>query len=57
MEEGDSDGLARAIADLLGDDERRLAQGAAARRDAEARLGWGHVAARFEGLYESVICQ
>ena len=52
--EGDIGGLARAIGELLGDPARRRAQGEAARADAEDRLAWGHVAARFENLYESV---
>jgi glycosyltransferase involved in cell wall biosynthesis len=54
VEEGDVEGLVEAIAGLLADDTRRRALGAAARADAEARLGWEHVAERFEQLYEAV---
>lgn len=52
--EADVDGLARAIAGLLEDDGRRAALGAAARADAEARLSWDGVAARFEEVYRRV---
>jgi glycosyltransferase involved in cell wall biosynthesis len=54
VDEGDIEGLADAIAGLLEDDDRRATQGRAARADAESRLGWDQVAARFENLYESL---
>jgi len=53
--EGDVDALAAAVGELLEDRERRSAMGAAARIDAEERLAWERVAARFEALYESVL--
>ena len=52
--EGNVAALAAAIADLLEDDARRAALGRAARADAEARLDWDRVAARFEELYASL---
>ncbi len=52
--EGDIPGLADAIAGLLEDPARREALGKAARADAEDRLGWDHVAARFESLYQEL---
>lgn len=53
--EADAEALGAAIAELLVDDRRRRALGAAARADAEARLDWDRVAERFEGLYASVL--
>jgi phosphatidylinositol alpha-1,6-mannosyltransferase len=53
--EGDVAALAAAIADLLEDDARRAALGRAARADAESRLDWDRVAARFEELYASLL--
>ena len=53
--EGDAGALASAIVGLLGNEERRRAMGAAARADAESRLDWSRVAARFEELYGAVL--
>jgi len=53
--EADVDMLAHTIADLLRDEGRRRAIGAAARRDAVERLGWDRVAARLEDLYQAVV--
>ncbi len=53
--EADVKALGDTIADLLEDDGRRQAMGAAARRDAVERLGWDRVAVRFEELYESIV--
>jgi glycosyltransferase involved in cell wall biosynthesis len=55
VDEGDVEGLAEALAGLLEDGARRAALGAAARADAEARLGWDRVAERFEELYAAVL--
>ena len=52
--EGDIEELGTTTATILADESRRAALGAAARADAEARLGWDHVAARFEGVYEEI---
>jgi phosphatidyl-myo-inositol alpha-mannosyltransferase len=50
---GDVDALAGAVADLLGDEPRRVAMGAAARGHAE-RYSWPDVARRLEETYERV---
>jgi phosphatidylinositol alpha-1,6-mannosyltransferase len=44
VEPSDADGLATALADLLGDEERRRAMGKAARARIEAQCTWDHVA-------------
>jgi glycosyltransferase involved in cell wall biosynthesis len=53
--EGDVDALGTAITGLLQDTARRAALGAAARADAELRLGWDPVAERFERLYQEAL--
>jgi phosphatidyl-myo-inositol alpha-mannosyltransferase len=52
---GDADGLASAVVDLLGDERRRAAFGAAARREAEERYDWRRVTARLEGIYTELV--
>lgn len=49
--EGDPRALGRAVAALLGDEDRRRRMGAAARDDVEERLGWDGVARRLEEIY------
>ena len=49
--------LADAIAALLEDAPRRAALGAAARRWAEAHLGWGRVGEAYEALYEQLLAE
>ena len=50
---GDADGLADAVVALLADEERRARLGAAARRLAEERYAWRHVARCLLAVYES----
>ena len=52
---GDAAALARAIATLLDDPERRRAMGLAARRRAADQLGWDEAAARLEAVYRSLL--
>ena len=52
MPPGDEAALTDAIADLLADEERRVAMGRAARALAVERYSWNDVARRLEGLYE-----
>jgi phosphatidylinositol alpha-mannosyltransferase len=49
---GDEGALTDALADLLADEERRVAMGRAARELAVARYSWSDIARRLEGLYE-----
>jgi phosphatidylinositol alpha-mannosyltransferase len=49
---GDEAALTDAIADVLADEERRVAMGRAARVLAEERYSWSDVARRLESLYE-----
>jgi phosphatidyl-myo-inositol alpha-mannosyltransferase len=49
---GDEGALADAVEGVLGDEERRQAQGAAARRRAEERYAWGAIAHRLVNVYE-----
>jgi phosphatidylinositol alpha-mannosyltransferase len=51
---GDVAALADAVETLLGDEPRREAMGAAARRLAEERYAWADIAARLERIYERV---
>lgn len=51
---GDAVALARAIATLLDDPERRRAMALAARRRAEELLGWDEAVARLEPVYRSL---
>ena len=51
---GDVTALVDAVETLLGDEPRREAMGAAARRLAGERYSWVDIAARLEGIYERV---
>ena len=51
---GDEDALADALAGLLGDEPRRAALGAGARRVALERYSWDDIARRLQDIYESV---
>jgi phosphatidyl-myo-inositol alpha-mannosyltransferase len=51
---GDEGALADAVVALLGDEERRVAMGAAARALAVERYAWPDIAARLESIYERV---
>jgi phosphatidylinositol alpha-mannosyltransferase len=51
---GDERALADAVAELLGDEERRVAMGLSARALAEERYAWTDVAAQLEAIYERV---
>lgn len=53
--EANAAALAAVLVELLGDPEACRRLGAAARADAEARLGWEHVAERFERIYEGAL--
>ncbi len=52
---GDADAVARAIEYLLDDPERRRTMGRAARRRAEALLGWERATDRLEAVYRAVL--
>jgi phosphatidyl-myo-inositol alpha-mannosyltransferase len=52
---GDEAALADAVADLLGDEPRRRALGAGARRVALDRYSWDDIARRLEAIYERVL--
>jgi phosphatidyl-myo-inositol alpha-mannosyltransferase len=52
---GDADGLADAVAGLLGDEPRRERQGAAARRLAQERYSWDDIGRRLAGIYEELV--
>jgi phosphatidyl-myo-inositol alpha-mannosyltransferase len=52
---GDTDALVEAVAELLADEPRRVALGAAARRRAEEEYAWSRVARRLTRVYESVV--
>ncbi len=51
---GDSEALAEAVIALLGDEERRIAMGHAARALAQERYAWPDIARRLEQIYERV---
>ena len=51
---GDADALVDAIADLVADEPRRAAMGAAARELAVERYSWPRLAQRLEKIYEQV---
>lgn len=51
---GDSAGMAAGIVDLLRDDPRRAAYGAAARADMAARFSWNTLSAELEALYRNL---
>jgi phosphatidylinositol alpha-mannosyltransferase len=51
---GDTKALAEAVAGLLGDEERRVAMGQAARALARERYAWPDIARRLEGIYEGI---
>ena len=51
---GDATALAEAVAALLGDEERRVAMGQAARVLARERYAWPDIARRLEGIYEEI---
>ncbi len=55
VEEGDGPALARAIAALVNDPQRRASMGVAARRRAEADLTWDAVAARYREAYVAAL--
>jgi phosphatidylinositol alpha-mannosyltransferase len=51
---GEPEALAAAVVDLLGDEPRRQAMGAAARRVAEERYSWDEIGRRLAALYEEL---
>jgi phosphatidylinositol alpha-mannosyltransferase len=51
---GDTTALAEAVAGMLGDEERRVSMGQAARALAEERYAWPDIARRLEGMYEGI---
>lgn len=51
--ERDAEGLARALATLIADPQRRTRLGQAARADVVARFGWAEVARQFEAAYDA----
>jgi phosphatidylinositol alpha-mannosyltransferase len=53
----DPTALTGAIVSLLGDEERRVEMGAAARQVALQRYAWSDIAARLEGIYEQAIAE
>jgi len=55
VEPGDVDGFAKAVVDLLDDDERRAALGVAGRRRAEQELDWRPQAHSYIALYDSLM--
>jgi glycosyltransferase involved in cell wall biosynthesis len=46
--------LAEAVTELLADEPRREAQGAAARKLAQERYSWGDIARRLATIYEGL---
>jgi phosphatidyl-myo-inositol alpha-mannosyltransferase len=52
---GDADGLAEAVAGLLGDEPRRERLGAAARQLALARYSWDDIGRRLAAIYEELM--
>jgi phosphatidyl-myo-inositol alpha-mannosyltransferase len=52
---GDADGLAEAVAGLLGDEPRRERLGAAARRLAQERYSWDDIGRRLAAIYEELV--
>jgi len=52
---GDADALAEALAELLEDEERRVALGAAGRRLAEAEYGWERIGSRMIEIYSGLV--
>lgn len=53
----DPTALTEAVVSLLGDEPRRVAMGAAARRVALERYAWSDIAARLEEIYERAIAR
>ena len=51
----DEPALVRAVEQLLADEQRREAMGAAGRRIAEERYSWGHIAQRLVEIYERLV--
>jgi glycosyltransferase involved in cell wall biosynthesis len=51
---GDVGALVEAVEGLLGEEPRRVAMGAAARRRAEEHFAWPDIARRLEVIYERV---
>jgi phosphatidylinositol alpha-mannosyltransferase len=51
---GEPGALAAAVVDLLGDEPRRQAMGAAARRVAEERYSWDEIGRRLAAVYEEL---
>jgi phosphatidyl-myo-inositol alpha-mannosyltransferase len=51
---GDPDALAAAVVDVLGDEERRVEMGRAAREHALANFAWTDIARRLEAIYDEV---
>jgi glycosyltransferase involved in cell wall biosynthesis len=51
---GDPAALAGGVEALLADEQRRQAQGAAARRLAERRYAWDGIARRLAAIYEGL---
>ncbi len=47
--------LTRLVVDLIDDEPRRSAMGAAGRARVEQELAWSHQAARYRGVYEHLI--
>jgi glycosyltransferase involved in cell wall biosynthesis len=54
FENGDVDGLASSVLDLLGDPRRLRAMGAGAREWAMERFSWDHIASQLETIYAQV---
>jgi len=55
FENGDVDGLASSVLDLLGDPRRLRAMGAGARAWAMERFSWDHIASQLENIYGQVL--
>jgi glycosyltransferase involved in cell wall biosynthesis len=53
--DGDIAGYARAVVDLLDDEDRREAQGQAGRRRVEDELGWPHQRAAYLAVYDHLV--
>ena len=52
---GDAAALAEALVELLEDEERRVALGAAGRRLAEAEYGWTRIGSRMIEIYGGLV--